>query len=216
MPTQTHTYSKEELQKKVDLIGPWHYCHVFPYGITTGSCRVEEAVHPKLAQLLKAGAFTKPAYARILDLGANSGIISMWFVDNKSSYVDAVEHGPKYYKQLELAVEVKNYSEKITPMDKDIYECDFEKWAYDLILFLGTMHHLTAETRQGVLWACKQALVPGGEIIVQTVSTLPVAELLGNAGFLDVRQLSTNWHDRAAHAARTDSMTLHEGAYACT
>lgn len=199
---------KLELQRKVDELGPWHYCHVLPFGVVTGDCTVEQT-HPKLVELLRAGAFTRPTYPQVLDLGANSGIISMWFVDNKNSLVAAVEGGPKYYPQLEFVIDVKGYAGKVIPIYKDITSCNFgQSNKYDLILFLGTLHHLKPDTHKKILNACLEALLPGGEIVVQTKSDLLVESMLDEIGFLGVRRLSTNWHDRAAWFAFKDPMKV--------
>ncbi len=178
--------TREELLKRVKEVGTWHYCHEFPFGIMTGTC-VKEAVSPKLMRLLAAGAFSKPVYSNVLDLGANSGLISMWFCDNRRSQVVAVEAGEKYYAQLELAVEAKGYMGWIEPVFVDAHK--FEMGKYDLILHLGLLHHMAKYKHRPVFRACREALLPGGEIVVQTKSDLPVPKLL--RGFDDIRELYT-------------------------
>lgn len=201
--------TKEEIQQSVDALAPWHYNHIFPFGISTGDSPVE-SIHPKLAELLRVGAFTRKVYPYVLDLGANSGLISMWFADNKQSKVVAVEGNPRYYQQLELAVMLKGYDDKVIPDCKDLHNLDFaEGIKYDLVLLLGTLHHIKPELHLPVLKACFQACAPAGEIIVQTVNTLPVDKLLIEAGFIAVHKLEgTAWHDRAAWFGFRDPMKL--------
>lgn len=205
--------SKDAIQAKVNELYPWHYNHILPYGISTGDSPIEET-HPKLVELLKAGAFPRPVYLRVLDLGANSGLISMWFVDNKNSHVTAAEGNERYYQQLELVVELKGYSGKIRPVLRNITELNYgTKLNYgtnefDLVLYLGTMHHLKPEYHLDTLIACHKALLPAGEIVVQTHNELPVEAMLKEAGFVLVRQLPTNWHDRAAWMAMKDPMKI--------
>ena len=206
-------WTKEALQKKVDELGPWHYCHLFPFGVVTGTS-IPDGIGEKMGRLLKHDAFPRPNYQYVLDLGANSGIIDMWFADNKFSTVTAVEFGPKYYPQLELAVEVKGYSGKIIPQYQDIYTCDFGVNKYDLILFLGTMHHLSSDKHRDVLKACLDALLPGGEIIVQTKTELPVLEMFTNIGYVHYKKLyDFSKGGRSAWKAMKDVMKPHNDYY---
>ena len=104
--------NKEELQRKVDELGPWHFCFQFPHGVVTGTSKPDH--YEKIDVMVKAGAFSRPVYPQVLDLGANAGIISMWFVKNKASTtVLAVERGEKYYPQLEFAVRMKGLEDYI-------------------------------------------------------------------------------------------------------
>jgi len=185
-------FNPVELKKRVEELAPWHYCHAFPFGIMTGTCEQEEPMHPKLAQLLANRAFQKPEYRRVLDLGANSGIIAMWFCDHKSSQITAIENGERFYPQLELAIAAKGYSSQIIPEQRDIREGDFGKECFDLVLFLGTLHHIGPEYHRPIIEACFEALVPGGEIVVQTKTGLPVRNLLRAIGFKNVKKLYSN------------------------
>lgn len=203
-----HTFTLEQYIEAVEGLGPWHYCHVFPpYNISTGDC-IQESVHPKLVELLKAGAFKRAVYPRVLDLGANSGLISMWFADNKRSIVTAVEGNPLYYPQLEFAISAKDYLNTIQPIRMDLHQPVFEPMTYDLVLFLGTLHHLKPESHVEVLKACMKALRPAGEIVIQTDLSLPVYELMNQAGFEGITILPTNWIDRAAWTATRDPMKV--------
>lgn len=200
--------SKEELQKKVKEISPWHYCHLFPYGILTGTS-APDLMQEKLKVIIAEGGLGRPVYPKVLDLGSNSGLISMWMVDNKGSQVDAIEFGPKYYPQLELAVEVKNYRDRINPIYADIHIWPFPNQKYDIVLFLGTLHHLRPEKRLRIFKGMYKCLLPGGEIIVQTKPDLPVKTLLEKVGFLSVRQFA--WMgDRCAWEAKKDAMKIDE------
>lgn len=181
-----------ELKRRVEELAPWHYCHAFPFGITTGTCEREEPIHPKLAQLLAHGAFQKPGYRHVLDLGANSGIIAMWFCDHKSSQVAAIENGERFYPQLELAIAAKGYTGQIEPIERDIRDGDFGKECFDLVLFLGTLHHIGPEYHRPIMKSCFESLVPGGEIVVQTKTGLPVRNLLRAVGFENVKKLYSN------------------------
>lgn len=207
------SWTKETLQRKVDELGPWHYCHKFPFGVVTGTSP-PDGIGDKMSRLLQHNAFPRVSYQHVLDLGANSGIIDMWFADHKHSTVTAVEYGPKYYPQLELAVEVKGYSGKVIPLYKDIYTCDFSVNKYDLILFLGTMHHIKPEKHRDVLVACLDALLPGGEIIVQTKTELPVLELLKDIGYAHYQKLyDFTEGGRSAWKATKDVMKPHNDYY---
>lgn len=196
-----------ELRQEVDRLGPWHYNHVFPGNISTGDSPIEET-HPKLVQLLEAGAFARKAYPKVLDLGANSGLIAMWFVLHKMSQVTAVEGNPRYYQQLRLAIKVKNFEGKIIPVEMDVARAGFGKDLYDLVLCLGLLHHIQPDKQLAVIKGCHKALMPAGEIIIQTDSTLPVVELMTEAGFLGIRKLETHWSDRAAWVGMKDPMKL--------
>lgn len=199
--------NRNDVQEAILRLSPWHYNHILPYGISTGDSLIEET-HPKLVELLKAGAFPRPMYPRVLDLGANSGLISMWFVSNKNSHVTAIEGNKRYYQQLELAVELKGYSGKIKPVFGDITELGYGHNEFDLVLYLGTMHHLKPEHHLNTLIACHEALLPAGEIVVQTDNELPVEAMLKEVGFVLVKQLDTHWSDRAAWAAMKDPMKI--------
>lgn len=200
--------TREELQEEVDKLAPWHYCHVLPFGVTTGDCTAEE-VHPKLKVLLDAGAFKRRRYPFILDLGANSGLISMWFATNKGSNVMAVEGGAKFFEQLTFVVQAKGYQSTIMALPFDIRKAPhFGTGVHDLVLLLGVLHHIEESYHVEILQKCLRALWPGGEIVVQTKDDLPVAEMLLEAGFVGVEKLNTNWHDRAAWQAIKDPMKL--------
>jgi 2-polyprenyl-3-methyl-5-hydroxy-6-metoxy-1,4-benzoquinol methylase len=198
--------NRDELQAKVDELGPWHYCHQLQHGVVTGTSN-PDTLPEKMDFFFRVNAFDRPVYPRVLDLGANSGIISMWFADNKHSTVDAIELGPKYYPQLELAVEQKGYAGKVVPKYEDIRLCEFGKSEYDLVLFLGTMHHIGEEFRVKILQACMEALLPSGQIVVQTKTELPVLEMLDQVGFLFAEKLfDMPGYERSAWKAQKDAM----------
>jgi len=143
----------------------------------------------KMTRLIQSGAFSKPSYPVVLDLGANSGIISMWFVDNKHSRVVAIERGERYFPQLELAVKAKGYEGRIDYRNQDIYDADFGENLYDLVLLLGVLHHISSECRTEVLLACHRALKFGGEMVLETRTTIPGIRLLTQAGFRGTKKL---------------------------
>lgn len=192
-------WTKEELARKIQDLAPWHYCHAFPHGLTTGAYTVE-MLPEKVNRLVAAGAFQKANYPEMLDLGANSGIIAMWFVDNKGSHVVAVERGERYYPQLELAIEAKGYAGKIEPINENICQMDFGIEQFDLILFLGTLHHVgPRQYHRPIFERCHQALRPKGDMVVQTKTEMPVMHLLRAAGFSECKKLYRN--DEAGRSA---------------
>lgn len=200
--------TRDELVKQVQMLGPWHYCHVLPGGVSTGEA-VAETTHPKLVELLRAGAFTQSHYNHVLDLGANSGQIAMWFADNKGAAVTAVEGNDKFFEQLKFVVEVKGYTSRIIPIKADIQRnFKYGKEIYDLVLILGVLHHLNPARYADVLRSCLKSLKPGGEIVVQTASRIPVDNLLTEVGFVNIRKLDTNWNDRAAWVGMRDPMKI--------
>jgi SAM-dependent methyltransferase len=177
-------------QALVDELKPWHYCHQFPDGVVTGDSTPDW--NEKLELLTSLGAYPKDEYPQVLDLGSNSGLFAMWFADNKGSHVVAVENSgqfPLAYKQLCLAVHAKGYVNQITPWMHDIREGDFGRRQFDLVNFLGTLHHIGAGFHTGVFANCFEALKPGGEIVVQTREDMMVPAKLRAAGFRTVAQL---------------------------
>lgn len=200
-------WNQESLQAAVDRLGPWHYWFQFPHGVVTGTSGV--TLPEKMPLLIKAGAFSRPQYPRVLDVGANAGQIAMWFVDNKASTVTAIERGPKYFPQLELAVELLGYTTRIVPVNADIVDWEPKPGvSYDLVNFLGTLHHLPEQTHLDTLRKLLKVLYPGGEIVVQTRTALPVGQLLGQAGFIHVRKLDYAQDDRSAWIAMRDPMKV--------
>lgn len=202
-------YTKDTLRKLVDEIGPWHYSHQFPFGIQTGKSPPDR-LQEQMVEMLANDTFPRSVYPFVLDLGANSGYISMWFVDEKDSVVTALEGGPKYFPQLELAVEVKGYSQSIVPIRANLYDLPAVSEAYyDLVLFLGVLHHLKEEARPAILSWCRRALIPGGEIVVQTKTDLPVIRLLKEAGFENpVKSFDLKNHPKSVWRANRDPMKL--------
>lgn len=197
-----------DVQQRIAELSPWHYNLVIE-GFSTGDSPVE-FTHPKLVHLRHAGAFQRKIYPFVLDLGANSGAFSFWFADNTFSKVDAVEGHPRYFEQLEFATEYKGYHEKVIPIFKDVCQGGFGSNHYDLVLCLGLLHHLPEPCQQNLLKECRRALIPGGEIVVQTDSKIDVNQLLIIAGFTNIRKLPTNWDDRVAYEAQKDPMKLHD------
>ena len=181
--------TKQELSKRVRELGEWHHSHRFPHGIVTGGPPGDHMPGMKMTRLVQSGAFSKPSYPMVLDLGANSGIISMWFVDNKHSHVVAIERGERYFPQLELAVKAKGYEGRIDCRNQDIYDADFGENLYDLVLLLGVLHHISSECRMEVLLACHRALKIGGEMVLETRTILPGIRLLTQAGFRRAKKL---------------------------
>lgn len=196
-----------DIKKEIERLSPWHYCHIIK-GHSTGDC-TQEQTHPKLQELINCGVFSRPVYPNVLDLGANSGIIAEWFIKNKSSVVDAVEAGPKYYPQLEFVVKHKELEGLIIPINENIVDYKFPYMKYDLVLYLGTMHHIPQEYHKQVLKFCYYSLIPGGEIVVQTKLDLRVPELMKQVKFLDVKRIEgTSWNDRAAWTGFKDPMKI--------
>lgn len=186
---------KTQLQAMVDELQPWHYCHQFPYSIVTGTS--SPGLNEKLNLMMAANAWPKPGYGRVLDLGANSGAFSMWFADNKGSTVVAVEyttgmaepHFAKAYQQLCLTVAVLGYDGRILPWNKNILEGDYGQAEYDLIIFLGVLHHCGAPYHGVIFESCYNALKVGGDIVIQTKPDQFVPQKLRTAGFNDIHQL---------------------------
>lgn len=197
-----------DIRAEIERLSPWHYNHLIE-GFSTGESPVEQT-HPKLIQLRHAGAFQRTTYPFVLDLGANSGLISFWFVDNTYSQVDAIEFHPRYFEQLKFATEYKGYTNRVVPIFKDVCEGNFGSSHYDLVLCLGLLHHLPELCQISLLKDCRKTLIPGGEIVVQTDSKIDVNQLLIIAGFTNIRKLNTNWHDRWAFEAQKDPMKLHD------
>lgn len=197
-----------DIPKRIAELSPWHY-NLLIEGFSTGDSPVE-TLHPKLIQLLSAGAFSRTIYPFVLDLGSNAGAISFYFVDNKFSKVDAIEGHSRYFEQLKFAVEYKGYTNKVTPVFKDVCEGNFGTNHYDLVLCLGLLHHLPEDCQLKLLKESRRALVPGGEIVVQTDHEIDVNRLLIVAGFTNIRKLDTDWHDRIAFEAQKDPMKLHD------
>jgi len=181
-------YSKDELQRKVDELQPWHYCHILPYGISTG-CSNVPVQSEKLLLLDKCGVFPDPTYPEVLDLGANSGLIGMWFVDNKQSHVIAMENDDRFYPQLELAVGAKGYSSKIVPLRYDVTKGNYGENLYDLVLFLGVMHYLHSQAQSVVFEASYASLKVGGTMVVQTTKDMFVLQRLKAAGFKNCKRI---------------------------
>ena len=191
------------IPEAIAYLSPWHYAYDID-GHLTGD--PPPKVHPKLEQLIKAGAFKRQIYPRVLDLGSNAGQISIWFVDNKSSLVDAIEGGSKYYPQLEFVVEQLGYTDRIVPIYADITKIDFGHNEYDLVLLLGVLHHLPNSAWGSVLSRVYDAMLPGAELVVQTKSDIDVISLLAN--FVSVERLNTNWNDRDAWVCLKDPMKI--------
>lgn len=184
---------KAQLQAMVDELQPWHYSHLFPHGVRTGTS--PPGLNEKLNLMTAAGAWPKPKYGRVLDLGANSGAFSFWFADNKGSEVVAVEfgHDPEHfhkaYQQLCLATAMLGYEGRVIPWFKNIREGDFGEAEYDLIIFLGVLHHNIPQSHAVIFGSCHTALKPGGDIVVQTKPDQFVPQKLCQAGFNDIHQL---------------------------
>ena len=198
--------TQDEIRRQIEAIGPWHYNHVID-GISTGDSPIEE-VHPKLQQLINANAFPRNVYPKVLDLGANSGLLSMWFADRKLAHVTAVEGNPRYFNQLEFVIKAKGYTGRIFPIHQDLHKPKLSSNMYDLVLCLGLLHHIRPAQHLRLLKACYRALIPSGETVIQTDDQLPVERLLWDSGFQGVEKLLTHWHDRAAWKAVRDPMKL--------
>lgn len=178
--------NKDELQAIVNFLGPWHYCFQFPHGVVTGDSP-PNLLPEKMEFMLARGLFMRPIYPMVLDLGSNAGYISMWFANKKQSVVHAYEAGPKYYPQLELAIDVLDYNGIIIPHNENIVTAKFDKNKYDLVLLLGVLHHIEEPERQQIINKARDALLPGGEIVVQTKTELPVYDMLVESKLTNLR-----------------------------
>jgi 2-polyprenyl-3-methyl-5-hydroxy-6-metoxy-1,4-benzoquinol methylase len=198
---------KKTLEAKVKELGPWHYCHILPHGVSTGDSAVP-VQSEKLMLLVQAGVFSEDAYPEVMDLGANSGLISMWFADNKGSKIVAVENDDRFYRQLEFAVSNKGYTGKVYPVRADVASRGFYEGqtqthaAYDLILNLGLMHHVPAPKHERVYIMMFNTLKPGGVVVVQTKNDQMVAQRLKEAGFSNIKKVASySQGDRSAWTA---------------
>lgn len=196
--------TEQQIRRKVEELGPWHYCHLLPHGVLTGDSPPNH-LPDKMERL--APHLDRTVYPRVLDLGANSGIISMWFCDNKRSVVDAVEGSSTFYPQLEFVTKLKGYTSRINPIKADICSYKPREDFYDLVIFLGTMHHLPC--KQESLEMIKKALKPGGQVIVQTKTKLPVGDMLNTVGFDRISHLYDHkGYERSAWKAYKDPMKV--------
>jgi SAM-dependent methyltransferase len=162
-------WTKDTLKARYEELSPWYHKHRFPFGVGhTPDQEINQRVTRMIWRMDEHGAFPKLTYPQVLDLGANSGLLSMWFVDYKGSEVVAVENNDRHFAQLELAIEVKGYTGRIRPYKNDILTSIFGKDKYDLVLLLGVMNLVPVERRQPLLETALRALKPGCSIAVQT------------------------------------------------
>lgn len=186
-------WTEDTLKARCDELGPWYHRHSFPFGVGhTPEQEANQRVTRMLKRMEEHGAFHRAVYPEVLDLGANSGLLAMWFVDNKSSEVMAVDNNSRHLDQLALAVEVKGYGGRVIPLRANILTSAFGKDRYDLVLLLGVMNLVPTERRIPLLEVALQALKPGCDIAVQTWDEIPVLELLESAGFEGCRKLYTH------------------------
>ncbi len=199
-----------ELKQRIKDVGPWHYCWELAPGIVTGDS-APNLFPDKMPLMIAGGAFSKPAYKHVLDLGSNSGYIPKWLVDNFGSRVVAIENSKTYYPQLALVVEVLGYEGRIIPVRQDI--CDYKvplgpPDEFDLVTILGVMHHLPRICRTKVVRAARSVLKDGGEIVVQTESTMDVPDMLAKAGFKNIKQLYHDIQERSAWLAEKEAASV--------
>jgi precorrin-6B methylase 2 len=183
----------EEQAALIKTLSPWHYCWEFPSGLRTGDS-APNLFPEKMPMMIAGGAFVRPTYPEVLDLGANSGYIAKWFVENKGSHVVAIERGEKFFPQLVHVIEVFGLESRIEARQDGIEECDFgTEGGYDLILFLGTLHHIERRHHARIFKECLYVLKMGGEIVVQTKREEDVPGKLEDADFGNVQQVY--WSD---------------------
>jgi len=188
--------TKEQEANYVQAIGPWHFCWRTPLGNLTGDS-APNLFPEKMPLIIAGGALAKPTYPEVLDLGANSGYIAKWLVENKHSHVVAIEAGEKFWLQLRFIVECFGLESRIEPRNEHIELCQFAldtEDAYDLVIFLGTMHHIARKHHEDIFNACYKVLKPGGEFVVQTKREEDVMGKLVAAGFKGVYQVY--WSDQ--------------------
>ena len=188
-----------QIERRVEELGSWHYCWQLPSGHVTGTS-APNLFPDKMKLMIDGGAFGKPVYPEVLDLGANSGYIAKWFVDNKGSHVTAVERGPKYFPQLEFIIEVFGLESRIKPVSSTIQKY---AWAldaqYDLVAFLGTLHHIPRKYHNTIFNRCYESMKDGAEIVVQTKRDENVLGRLVDAGFVAASELY--WSDEQDRGA---------------
>ena len=185
--------TKEQEARYVDSVGPWHFCWRTPLGNLTGDSAPNLFPY-KMDNMIAGGAFARAQYPEVLDLGSNSGYIAKWLVSEKHSHVVAIEAGEKFWLQLKFIIEVFGLESRIEARNDRIEACTFTVGGpYDLIIFLGTLHHVGRLHHEKIFAACYDCLKVGGEFIVQTKREEDVLEKLTAAGFIDVRQVY--WSD---------------------
>ena len=201
--------NKQEIQKRVDELRPWHFCFNLD-GVVTGTSTPDN--YEKLDIMTRAGAFARPVYRNVLDLGANAGIVSVWFAKHKHSKVTAVEGAEIFCEQLELVVEVKGYQDIIKVLRADLRslsENTIGSKAYDCVLLLGVLHHIPEKDRQKLIDLCYSAVNHLGEVYIQTKTDIGTVEYMEQAGFYFIEEIC-DWpgQNRKAWRARKDPMKL--------
>jgi tRNA1(Val) A37 N6-methylase TrmN6 len=185
--------TKDQHARFVEGIGPWHHCYEFPDGVRTGDSAPNLFPY-KMDNMIAGGAFARPSYPEALDLGSNAGYIAKWLVEAKASHVVAIEAGEKFWLQLKHVISVFGLESRIEARNDRIEACTFTVGGpYDLIIFLGTLHHIGRLHHEKIFDACYDCLKPGGEFVVQTKREEDVPGKMAAAGFVDVRQVY--WSD---------------------
>lgn len=199
---------KDTLQAKIEALGPWHYCFSLPHGLTTGTS-TPDVLPYKIPGMLKGGAWSKKQYSHALDIGANSGYISMWAVKQFDiHYLDALEGGEKFYEQLRFMLNIRSYPE-IHPVHGDIRSIDLPNDFYDLVMMLGVAHHIGEKNLPAVFAKVHKAMIHYGEIIVQTKSDIDIPKYLTDAGFSDIKVVHALPNEnRTAWVAFADKMKV--------
>ena len=198
--------TKIEVQQRIDELRPWHFCFRLQHGLITGTSKPD--YYEKIDIMTQAGAFSRPVYRKVLDLGANSGIVSVWFAQNRASKVLAVEAADVFYEQLEFAVSQKELGNKINTIRADITE--FEPTTlYDCVLLLGVLHHIPLDKRQSLIDMCYYSLGHLGEFYLQTKGAIGAEEYLKKAGFSVIERIC-EWpgQNRIAWRCTKDPMKL--------
>lgn len=194
------------IQRRVDELRPWHYCFDLN-GVLTGDTTPD--CYEKVDVMLNAGAFNRPIYRKVLDLGANAGMVSLWFADNKQSQVHAVEGNIIFYEQLKLVCEIKG-ADHITPIFGDLRHLEPpNEGYYDCVLLLGVLHHISAESRQAVVDLCYKSVNHLGEVYIQTQDDIDAESYMRRAGFITVKRIC-DWpgQNRVAWLCQKDPMRL--------
>lgn len=139
---------------------------------------------------VEAIALAGPDPRRVIDLGAGTGMLSMYVLDAyPEARVTLFDGAP-----LMLEKARKTLGDSVEYVEGDLYE-DLPKGPWDAVVTALAIHHMTDDGKRHVFSEAFESLRPGGVFV-------NAEHVLGPTKPLDDEH--RRWHERQARAAGTD------------
>lgn len=134
-----HTFTTDEIEKRVDELGPWFH-NIALYGVQTAPNHFLGDYPSSKWKNFQDAVPQDLTGMSVLDIGCNAGFYSIAMKRRGAGRVLGIDHDEQYLRQARFAAQVLELDISFRRMS--VYEAAGLGERFDVVLFMGVLYHL--------------------------------------------------------------------------